>query len=99
MTRNALRVIAFAYAETKTEPNIKNLSQIKFTVAGISGIKDPIKDKIKDYAIKYPMYYDLVKYVMQLEKENQKLKIILSKVRKDDDLTIDEKITIEELER
>lgn len=62
-------------------------------------IKDPIKDKIREYAIKYPMYYDLVKYVMQLEKENQKLKIILSKVRKDDDLTIDEKITIEELER
>jgi hypothetical protein len=31
--------------------------------------------------------------------ENEKLKTILSKVRKDEDLTIDEKITIEELER
>lgn len=34
-----------------------------------------------------------------LKEENKKLKTILSKVRKDDDLTIDEKITLEELER
>lgn len=52
MTRRALRVIAFAYAETKTEPNIKNLSQIKFTLAGISGIKDPIKEGVKEAVAK-----------------------------------------------
>lgn len=35
----------------------------------------------------------------RLKEENEKLKKILSKIRKDEDLTIDEKITIEELER
>lgn len=38
-------------------------------------------------------------YVEELQQENEKLKTILSKVRKDEDLTIDEKITMEELER
>ena len=28
-----------------------------------------IKEKIKEYSIKYPMYYDLVVYVMELEKK------------------------------
>ena len=37
-------------------------------------IKDPIKDKIREYAIKYPMYYDLLKYVLELEKEIRILK-------------------------
>lgn len=35
---------------------------------------DPIKEKIKEYEIKYPSYYDLVVYVMELEKEIGKLK-------------------------
>ena len=37
-------------------------------------IKDPIKEKIKEYAVKFPMYYDLVVYVMQLEKEIKELR-------------------------
>lgn len=37
-------------------------------------IKDPIKEKIKEYAIKYPMYYDLLEYVLKLEKEIRILK-------------------------
>lgn len=36
---------------------------------------------------------------IQIKEENKKLKTILSKVRKDEELTIDEKITLEELER
>lgn len=31
-------------------------------------IKDPIKDKIKEYEIRFPTYYDLLKYVLELEK-------------------------------
>ena len=31
-------------------------------------IKDSIKDKIKEYEIRFPMYYDLLKYVLKLEK-------------------------------
>lgn len=41
-------------------------------------INDPIKEKIKEYAVKFPMYYDLVVYVMQLEEEIKRLKEILS---------------------
>lgn len=37
-------------------------------------IKDTVKEKIKEYAIKYPMYYDLLVYVMELEKEIKELK-------------------------
>lgn len=33
-----------------------------------------IKDKIKEYAIKFPMYYDLVEYVMKLENNWNELK-------------------------
>ena len=36
-------------------------------------INDPIKEKIKEYSIKYPMYYDLVVYVMELEKKIKEL--------------------------
>lgn len=37
-------------------------------------IYDPMKEKIREYAIKYPMYYDLLEYVLKLEKEIENLK-------------------------
>jgi hypothetical protein len=36
--------------------------------------EEETKRKIKEYSIKFPMYYDLVVYVMQLEKEIKELK-------------------------
>jgi hypothetical protein len=38
-------------------------------------IKDPIKDKIKEYQIRFPMYYDLFKYVLELEKKIKDAKL------------------------
>ena len=32
-------------------------------------IQDEIKDKIREYSIKYPMYYDLLVYVLELERK------------------------------
>lgn len=32
-------------------------------------INDEIKDKIREYSIKYPMYYDLLVYVLELERK------------------------------
>ena len=37
-------------------------------------IYDPMKEKIREYSIKYPMYYDLLEYVLKLEKEIENLK-------------------------
>ncbi len=48
MAEKALRVMAFAYGETRTEPNLKNLKSIKFYPAGLSGIKDPPKEGVKE---------------------------------------------------
>ncbi len=48
MAKKALRVMAFAYAELKTEPDIKKLSCVNFSIAGISGIKDPVKEGVKE---------------------------------------------------
>ncbi len=48
MAKNALRVIAFAYYESKTEPDIKKISNFSFTFAGLSGIKDPVKEGVKE---------------------------------------------------
>ena len=31
-----------------------------------------IKRKIKDYEVRFPTYYDLLKYVLKLEKEIEK---------------------------
>jgi hypothetical protein len=36
-------------------------------------IHDPIKDKMIEYSKKYPMYYDLVVYVMELEAKIKEL--------------------------
>lgn len=66
------------------------------------------EEEIKTMALKmqsallessYQMYRKLEQENKLLKEENKKLKTILSKVRKDEDLTIDEKITMEELER
>lgn len=36
-------------------------------------IHDEIKDKIREYSIKYPMYYDLLVYVLELERRIKEL--------------------------
>ncbi len=48
MAKKALRVMAFAWAETKIPPDIKNLSNINFEFSGLLGIKDPIKEGVKE---------------------------------------------------
>ena len=48
MAKKALRVMAFAYAETKNIPDIRNPSSIKFIFSGFLGIKDPIKDGVRE---------------------------------------------------
>ena len=37
-------------------------------------MNEEIKEKIKEYEAKFPTYYDLVVYVMKLEKEIKQLK-------------------------
>ncbi len=48
MAEKSLRVIAFAWAETKNEPLLKDISRLNFKFAGLSGIKDPIKEGVKE---------------------------------------------------
>ncbi|MBO7254425.1 MAG: calcium-translocating P-type ATPase, PMCA-type [Clostridia bacterium] len=48
MAKKALRVMAFAFAETKNVPDIKNMSNIEFVFSGLVGIKDPIKDGVRE---------------------------------------------------
>ncbi len=48
MAQRALRVMAFAYSETKNEPDIRKIKELDFNFAGLSGIKDPVKDGVKE---------------------------------------------------
>lgn len=48
MTKKALRVMAFAFAETNVEPDLKRIKDINFKFAGLVGIKDPIKEGVRE---------------------------------------------------
>ncbi len=55
MAKRALRVISFAYAETRNPPDLKRISQLDFVFSGLAGIKDPIKEGVKEAVEKCAM--------------------------------------------